>query len=209
MSKSSVLTGKLHLLCGVSLLAVAIVCSSATASAADAKASESDVKTAKTTQVAQNQPTPSPAAADEPSPEVEKVTVTGFRRSLRSALDQKKNSNAQIDVVKAEDVAKFPDLNLSESLQRIPGVSITRDAGEGRQITVRGLGPNFTRVRINGMEALSTAGGTDAAGGTNRGRAFDFNVFAADLFNTMTVRKTPSAETEEGSLGASVRLRRV
>jgi len=208
MSKSSVLTGKLHLLCGASLFVLAIACSSATASAADAKASDGELEAAKTTQVAQNQPAPPPpASADEPPQEVEKVTVTGFRRSLRSALEQKKSSNAQIDVVKAEDVAKFPDLNLSESLQRIPGVSITRDAGEGRQITVRGLGPNFTRVRINGMEALSTAGGTDAAGGTNRGRAFDFNVFAADLFNTMTVRKTPSAETEEGSLGATVDLR--
>ncbi len=207
MSKSSVLTGKLHLLCGASLLAIAFGFSATTASAAEAKAK--DAKPEKETQVAQNQPAspPPPPAAEEPSKDVEKVTVTGFRRSLRSALDQKKNSNAQIDVVKAEDVAKFPDLNLSESLQRIPGVSITRDAGEGRQITVRGLGPNFTRVRINGMEALSTAGGTDAAGGTNRGRAFDFNVFAADLFSTMTIRKTPSAETEEGSLGATVDLR--
>lgn len=203
MSKSNVLTGKLHLLCGASLLAIALAAPSA--SADEAKAA--DAKSAKETQVAQNATPPSTPAPEAESAPVEKVTVTGFRRSLRSALDQKKNSNAQIDVVKAEDVAKFPDLNLSESLQRIPGVSITRDAGEGRQITVRGLGPQFTRIRINGMEALSTAGGTDAAGGTNRGRAFDFNVFAADLFSTMTVRKTPSAETEEGSLGATVDLR--
>ena len=69
-------------------------------------------------------------------------------------------------------------------MQRVPGVSIARDAGEGRQITVRGLGPQFTRVRINGMEAMSANGGTDAAGGTNRGRSFDFNTFASELFNS-------------------------
>ncbi|HYD73746.1 MAG TPA: TonB-dependent receptor, partial [Candidatus Binatia bacterium] len=107
----------------------------------------------------------------------------------------------------AEDIADFPDLNLSESIQRIPGVAITRDAGEGRQISVRGLGPQFTRVRINGMEALATGGGTDAAGGTNRARSFDFNVFASELFNSITVRKSASAEVEEGALGATVDLR--
>ena len=89
----------------------------------------------------------------------------------------------------------------------MPGVSIARDAGEGRQISVRGLGPQFTRVRINGMEAMSANGGTDASGGTNRGRSFDFNTFASELFNAITVRKTASAEIEEGSLGATVDLR--
>jgi TonB-dependent receptor len=72
---------------------------------------------------------------------------------------------------------------------------------------VRGLGPQFTRVRINGMEALSTTGTSDANGGVNRGRAFDFNVFASDLFNSITVNKTAEAATEEGSLGATVDLR--
>ncbi|HMC91951.1 MAG TPA: TonB-dependent receptor, partial [Allosphingosinicella sp.] len=107
----------------------------------------------------------------------------------------------------AEDIGKFPDLNLSESIQRIPGVALQRDGGEGRQITVRGLGPQFTRVRINGMEALTTAGGADASGGTNRSRSFDFNVFASDLFNAITLRKTAEASVEEGSLGATVDLR--
>src|SRR5690606_6257014 len=99
------------------------------------------------------------------------------------------------------------DLNLSESIQRIPGVAITRDAGEGRQITVRGLGAQFTRVRINGMEALTTTGSTDATGGNTRDRSFDFNIFASELFNSILVRKTSSADIEEGSLGATVDLR--
>lgn len=138
---------------------------------------------------------------------LEQVVVTGYRMSLSQALDNKRDSAVAVDMILAEDIADFPDLNLAESLQRIPGVSIARDAGEGRQITVRGLGPQFTRVRINGMEALSTAGGTDATGGTNRSRSFDFNVFASELFSELAVRKTASAEIEEGSIGATVDLR--
>jgi iron complex outermembrane receptor protein len=134
------------------------------------------------------------------------VTVTGFRGSLERALDVKRNEVGVVDAIVAEDIADFPDLNLAESLQRIPGVSIMRDAGEGRQISVRGLGPDFTRVRINGMEALTTTGGTDSSGGANRGRGFDFNVFASELFNSLKVRKTASADVEEGSLGATVDL---
>lgn len=201
MSKSRELTGKLHLLCGASVFAMAFALS-ATAHAAD---SAKPSTAAKETQVAQNEPAP-PAPAAEAEKPIEKVTVTGFRKSLRSALDSKKKSNSQIDAIKSEDIAKFPDLNLSEAIQRIPGVAISRDAGEGRNVTVRGLGPQFTRIRINGVEAMSTAGGTDAAGGTNRDRQFDFNVFAADLFNDVTVRKTGSAEVEEGSLGATIDL---
>lgn len=98
-------------------------------------------------------------------------------------------------------------MNLAESIQRIPGVAIARDAGEGRQISVRGLSPEFTRVRLNGIEAMSANGGTDAAGGTNRTRGFDFNTFASELFNSITVRKSAAAEIEEGSLGATVDLR--
>lgn len=138
---------------------------------------------------------------------VDEVVVTGFRGSLAQALNVKRAEAGAVDVIVAEDIAAFPDQNLAEAIQRVPGVTITRDAGEGRNISVRGLGPDFTRIRINGMEALGTTGGTDSSGGTNRGRGFDFNVFASDLFNSITVRKTASADTEEGSLGATVDLR--
>ena len=138
---------------------------------------------------------------------VGEVIVTSYRQSLNVALDAKKDAVGAIDSIVAEDIADFPDLNLAEAIQRIPGVSIARDAGEGRQISVRGLGPEFTRVRLNGVEAMSANGGTDAAGGTNRARNFDFNTFASELFNSITVRKTASASTEEGSLGATVDLR--
>jgi iron complex outermembrane recepter protein len=137
---------------------------------------------------------------------IEEVVVTGFRASLNKALEAKQDQVGAIDMIVAEDIADFPDLNLAESLQRVPGVVIARDAGEGRQISVRGLGPQFTRVRINGIEAMSANGSTDASGGTNRARNFDFNTFASELFNNITVRKTATAETEEGSLGATVDL---
>lgn len=143
--------------------------------------------------------TDAPAAEDE-------IVVTGFRASLDAALDAKREDRGIVDVIKAEDIGKFPDTNLAESLQRIPGVVIDRDAGEGRSITVRGLGQDFTRIRINGIEALATTGGTDSSGGANRSRGFDFNVFASELFNSITVRKSASANVDEGSLGATVDL---
>jgi iron complex outermembrane recepter protein len=147
------------------------------------------------------------AAATEPAASLQEVVVTGYRKSLNAALDAKRESLTAVDQIVAEDIAAFPELNLAESIQRVPGVSISRDAGEGRQISVRGLGPQFTRVRLNGMEALTTIGTSDSNGGTNRDRAFDFNVFAAELFNTVTVHKTTSADIDEGSLGATVDLR--
>jgi TonB-dependent receptor len=133
------------------------------------------------------------------------VVVTGFKASLERALDMKRTELDSSDSILAEDIAKFPDLNLSESLQRIPGIALDREAGEGREISVRGLSADFTRVRINGMEALATAGSSSVAG-TNRGRAFDFNIFASDLFSAITVHKSASADLEEGSLGATVDL---
>lgn len=135
------------------------------------------------------------------------IIVTGFRASLNSALRAKREDLGIVDVINAQDIGKFPDTNLAEALQRVPGVVIDRDAGEGRSITVRGLGADFTRVRINGIEALATTGGTDSSGGSNRSRGFDFNVFAAELFNSITVRKSSSADIDEGSLGATVDLR--
>jgi TonB-dependent receptor len=144
---------------------------------------------------------------DQDATQVDEIVVTGFRASLANALSIKRREAGVVDAISAEDIADFPDTNLAESIQRIPGVSIDRDAGEGRSITVRGLSSDFTRTRINGIEAQATTSATDSSGGVNRGRGFDFNVFASELFNNITVRKTTSAEVEEGSLGATVDLR--
>ena len=143
---------------------------------------------------------------DEPATQVDEIVVTGFRASLQGAINAKRRESGVVDVIKAEDIADFPDLNLAESLQRVPGVTISRANGEGRQISVRGLGSEYTRVRVNGMEAIATTGGMVNSGGTNRSRGFDFNMFASELFNSLTVRKSASADVEEGSLGATVDL---
>ncbi|HMH64740.1 MAG TPA: TonB-dependent receptor plug domain-containing protein, partial [Rhizomicrobium sp.] len=83
---------------------------------------------------------------------VESVTVSGFKASLERALDEKRSATGATDRILAEDIAKFPDTNLSESIQRIPGVALNRSGGEGKQIAVRGLSPLFTTTEINGME---------------------------------------------------------
>jgi iron complex outermembrane receptor protein len=158
-------------------------------------------------------PAAPPAAAEQAAPvagddraEVTEVVVSGYRMALENALEIKRLSDVMIDAINAEDIAKFPDSNLAESLQRLPGIAIDRDNGEGRSITVRGLGSDFTRVRLNGLETLSTGAASDSGGAPNRSRGFDFNIFASDLFSKLEVRKTASANTDEGSLGATVDL---
>ncbi len=151
-------------------------------------------------------PAPAPADAQEaPADEQtgDEIVVTGFRQSLEAALNVKRASVSAVDAIVAEDIAKFPDQNLAELLQRIPGISIQRDGGEGRAITVRGLGAQFTRVRVNGLETITT---TADGASANRERAFDFNVFASELFSSLVVHKTAEASLDEGSLGAVVDL---
>jgi len=146
-----------------------------------------------------------PVFAQEGGEPLEEVVVTGsYAGSLAQALDTKRNSDGMVDSILAEDIADFPDQNLAESLQRIPGVTIDRDGGQGREITVRGLNSTFTRVQINGMQAQSLSAGSN---GVQTNRGFDFNVFASELFNRLDVHKSTSAELEEGSLGATVALR--
>jgi TonB-dependent receptor len=139
--------------------------------------------------------------------EVETVVVTGFRESLLKASDIKRRAVGSQDVIVADDIAAFPDLNLAESLQRIPGVTISRDAGEGRQIALRGLGPDFTRTQLNGMEVLTnTASGFDNRGSVSRTRSFDYSIFASELFNKVVVEKSYAAEQDEGGIGGTVGL---
>lgn len=151
-------------------------------------------------------PVSAPLQADPQVEAAEDIVVTGFRASLQDALSQKRRSNQIIDAITAEDMAKFPDANLAESIQRLPGVSIDRDNGEGRTITVRGLGGDFQQTRLNGADAQSAAGGNNSDSGANRSRGFDFNTFASELFGGVTITKTTSAANDEGSLGAIIDL---
>jgi TonB-dependent receptor len=160
--------------------------------------------------LAQDQPaaaSPTPQADQPADQATADIVVTGFRASLNSALGMKRNEAAAVDSIVAEDIGKFPDSNLAESMQRVPGIALARgDGGEGRNISVRGLGAGFTRVRINGMEGTSQTGSSDIYGAGNNGRSFDFNVFPTEIFSALSVRKTTSADVEEGSLGATVDL---
>ena len=159
---------------------------------------------AQATQDSPTGPNAAPTVASAPDDgSVQEVVVTGFRQSLDAALNQKRQSVAAVDAIVAEDIGKFPDQNLAESLQRIPGIAIQRDGGEGRSITVRGLSGQFTAVRLNGMQALTTS--SDGAS-ADRDRSFDFNVFASELFSSLVVHKTAEPSLDEGSLGAVVDL---
>jgi len=146
-------------------------------------------------------------AAASAGEELETVTVVGIRNSLQKANDIKHDATNTVESILAEDIAKMPDLNLVESIQRMPGVAITREGGEGRNVTLRGFAPDFTSTTLNGMEIPASTDGLDTGGFTlNAGRAFDFNVFAAELFNRIDIQKTQKASNEEGGIAGTVDL---
>lgn len=152
------------------------------------------------------------AWAQDPSPpantsELEEVLVTGIRLSLQKASDLKHEAVNNVESVLAEDIAKMPDLNLAESIQRIPGVAMSREGGEGRNVTLRGFAPDFARTTLNGMEIPASSDGLDSGGFTiNAGRSFDFHLFASELFNRIDIQKTQKASTEEGGIAGTVDL---
>ncbi|MEH6397160.1 TonB-dependent receptor [Pseudoalteromonas sp.] len=138
--------------------------------------------------------------------QLEVIEVKGYRGSINAALMSKREAVGTRETIIAEDIGKFPDLNVADSLARVPGISIEEDAGEGRQITIRGLGSRYVKTTINGMESASAGAATDAAGGSNTSRAFDFNVFASELFTQIDINKTVSAELEDGGISGNVNL---
>ena len=137
------------------------------------------------------------ARAQDSEPVLEEVVVTGVRASLARSLELKRAANGVVDGITAEDITDFPDLNVSESLARVSGVTINRTLGEGNRVTVRGLNPEFTRITINGQTVTSG----------NAGREVDFDVFASELFSSVQLAKTPSASLTEGGLAATIDLR--
>jgi len=124
------------------------------------------------------------------------VVATGIRSSLKQSLDVKRDSSQVVDAISAEDIGKFPDTNIAESLQRITGVSIDRDGGEGRFISVRGLGPEFVTVTVNNRTIA-----TD-----NDGREFSFDVLSSDIISRAEVFKTYSPDLQSGAIGANVNI---
>ncbi|MGZ5200645.1 MAG: TonB-dependent receptor [Telluria sp.] len=134
------------------------------------------------------------------------VVIKGVAGSVESSLHQKRTANNFVEAITAEDIGKFPDLNLSESLQRVPGVTLERNnTGDGSAINLRGLGPQFTVVTVNGMEGVSS--GTDNNfGNSNGSRGFNFEILPSELFTNAQINKTVNASQVEGGLAGVVEL---
>lgn len=124
------------------------------------------------------------------------IVVTGYKQSLADALALKRDSGNITDAISAEDIGKSADQNIAEALQRVTGISISREDGEGTSITARGIGSNLNNVTLNGVPLTSS--------GDSQG--VNFSEFSSDILQNIEVQKTPSASTNEGSLGASIKL---
>lgn len=141
-------------------------------------------------------PSSEPSEAAQTAPQGEEIVVTGIRSSLASSARIKREAQQIVDTISAEDVGKFPDANIAESLQRITGVAIDRSGGEGQFITVRGLGPEFNTVLVNGRVMA-----TD-----NPGREFSFDVLSSNMIQRTDVYKSSVPELQEGGIGATVNI---
>ncbi|MBO9624346.1 MAG: TonB-dependent receptor [Sphingomonas sp.] len=137
--------------------------------------------------------------------EDEEIVVSGYRASLQSQTNAKRESIGFTDTIFAEDIGKFPDTNIAESVNRIPGVTIAREVtGEGSNVTIRGLGTNFTRVTLNGAPVAVASVRFDAQS-TNR--EVDLDLMPTELFTQLTVSKSPTASQIEGGAAGTVNLR--
>ncbi|WNC71732.1 TonB-dependent receptor [Thalassotalea psychrophila] len=128
--------------------------------------------------------------------EIEVIEVSGIRGALVRSMDLKRDSSGVVDIISAEDMGKFPDTNLAESLQRITGVSVSRTNGEGSQITVRGFGPQFNLITLNGRQMP----------GTGNTRSYSLENLSSDGITELAVIKTARAENPSGGIGAIVNI---
>jgi len=143
--------------------------------------------------------------AQEDPTNLDEVVVTGsFAISLADALQIKRRADSISDSVSASDIGNFPAVNVAEALQRVPGVSISREAGEGQFVSVRGLGPNFQSVTLNGSPI---AYNENIRNSDQSGRQFQFRVIPADLISAIVVTKAPTADLIDGGIGANIDIR--
>lgn len=138
------------------------------------------------------------AAAAQDGVEVEEIVVTGIRASLKSSLESRRNSTQLKDEIFSEDIGKFPEANIAEALQRVPGVAIRRDVGEGNSIELRGLGSDFTNVLVHGL-AISTP--------RNNNRSTSMSIFPSALFSKVSIEKSSIASQLEGGVAGTVNMR--
>ncbi|ROQ19675.1 TonB-dependent receptor [Marinimicrobium koreense] len=127
---------------------------------------------------------------------LEEVLVTGIRQSYTSALDRKREAGTMMDSLVAEDISEFPDKNIGEALQRISGIQLNRDMGEGTSVSVRGVESGLVRVELNGVTAMGMGGS----------RSVDFRDMASELVKSIDVYKGSEARLTEGGVGGTIQV---
>jgi iron complex outermembrane receptor protein len=144
-------------------------------------------------------------SANAATEEIEEVLVTGIRASLRESLEVKRESQTVVDVITSEDVGKFPDKNVAEALQRVSGVSISREFGEGERVSIRGTAPNLNRTQLNG-HSIATADWfvLDQLAAT---RSFNYLMLPTEVIGQTEVYKGSQADLEEGGIGGTVNVK--
>ncbi|MCL1045038.1 TonB-dependent receptor [Shewanella electrodiphila] len=128
--------------------------------------------------------------------DIEVIDVKGFKSSVTKALNAKRFTKKVTDSIEAEDIGKSADQNIAEALQRVTGISIERSAGEGTTVSVRGAGPNLNNITLNGVPLTSSG----------KNQSVDLSQYSSDILSSIKVVKTPSADNDEGSIGASIQL---
>jgi len=146
-------------------------------------------------QQAEGTPSAAPTATN-----LDAVQVTGYRYSIEKSLDQKRNANAIVEVITAEDVSKFPDKNVADALQRVPGVIISRSGGEGQYVSVRGLDSDLTLTQLNGNYIATSETNDEAT------RSFNYVLMPSNMLSSAELFKTPEARIDEGGIGGTVIL---
>jgi iron complex outermembrane recepter protein len=146
--------------------------------------------------------TPQQRAQEKQAQTLQTVTVTGYRQSLEKALVIKRNANAVVDAISAEDIGKFPDTNAAESLSHLPGITVDRQFGEGEKVSINGTDPALNRVLINGQTIASGDWGGNPT--DTSGRTFNYTLLSPEIIGNMEVYKSPESRIDEGSIGGTV-----
>ena len=133
--------------------------------------------------------------------QTEIIEVYGMRSSLRSAIDRKKEAGTATDSIVAEDISEFPDKNIGEALQRVTGVQLGREFGEGTAVSIRGVEPQLVNVEVNGVAAV---GASDPFAGS--GRSVDFASMSSELVKALDVIKGSEARLTEGGIGGTIKV---
>ena len=178
------------------MIAAILSGSSAIAMMAPAMAAEEATELNKEEQIVNLAQTEDKAQKDGEEDQIEVIEVSGMRFSQLSALNRKKNGGTMMDSLVAEDIGQFPDKNVAEALQRIPGVQLNRDFGEGNSVSIRGVEPDLLKVEVNNVSALGFGGS----------RGVDFRDMASELIKALDVIKGSEAHLTEGGIGGTIHV---